>query len=142
MNNLPIESVSTEFQFDGDRIQTTIDLLNFSGVQAFKSVLSNGEPQADGTVRPPSFGVVIFVPGTALQLFDGAKENESACMAFIRNLMFPFQELQRYVAEGDISGFAILPEKDYVNDVWANQRTELIGKTLQGIAEGAIDPSR
>lgn len=142
MNNLPIESVSNEFKFDSDQVQTTIDLLNFSGVQAFKSQISNGQPSAAATVTPATSGVIVFVPASTLTLFDGNKDNEAACMAFIRNLMFPFQELQRHIQAGLISGFAILPEKDYVNEVWANQRTELIGNTLQGIAEGTIDPSR
>lgn len=133
MNTL--QTSFTDTTIVGDRVQTTIDLLNFSGVQAFKSTPANTE----GAITT---GVVIFIPAPTLHLFDGSKQNEAACMGFIRNLMFPFQELQRYVTEGDISGFAIVPEKDYVNEAWANQRTELIGKTLQSIAEGTIDPSR
>jgi len=123
-------------------VEVTVSLLNFSGVQASLIPTSNGQVDANGNLHPAQKAVIIFVPALTLHLFDGSKANESACMHFIQNLAFPFQELQGHIAAGRISGFAILPEAEYSNEVWANQRTQLIGQTLQSIAAGEIDPTR
>lgn len=125
-----------------DPVEVTVSMLNFSGVQASIIPTSNGKVDANGNLYPEQKAVIVFVPALTLHLFDGSKSNEAACMRFIQNLAFPFQELQGHIKAERISGFAILPEADYANEVWANQRTQLIGQTLQSIAAGEIDPTR
>lgn len=125
-----------------DPVEVTVSMLNFSGVQATIVQTANGAVDANGDLRPKQKAVIVFVPAITLHLFDGSKANESACMHFIQNLAFPYQELLGHVSAMRIEGFAILPEADYAKEVWANQRTQLIGQTLQSIAAGEIDPTR
>lgn len=131
MSNLPTNALSqnSDQPVVVSPVANVLGLLKYAGVET--QIVKNEGPTGGE-------GIVLRIPMTILSTFDGQEGNKNASTSFMRSMLYPFQELVKLIGTGTISGFAIVPTEDKVGDAVQHQRCEIIGRTLQSLANGEI----
>lgn len=102
-------------------------------------LLAHNGATAEFVEQPNGRGLVVYIQPQQLEKLRGLSHtNLEGAKAFITSMLYPFQEMSKMVRSGSITGFAILPAKEFIKEPWAHLATDNFGRILQSLCDGQI----